>query len=124
MLPVVAGLCASGFVRLQSGTKLPLASVHVRVTDGLANAAAVPPGNAERRVRSRSQVADAGALQVLADVDLQRRLAVAEDVIRGAEARRDVVVAGHAVGPREAGAGEEACSPAASTAGNQLHGWS
>ena len=34
MLPVV-GLCASGFVRLQSGTKLLLASVHVRVVDGL-----------------------------------------------------------------------------------------
>src|SRR5690349_22637359 len=36
--------CAPGFVRSQSGTKLRLASTHVRVTDGLANAAAVPPG--------------------------------------------------------------------------------
>ena len=44
MLPVVAGLCANGFVRSQSGTKLPLVSVHVRITDGLPNAAAVPPG--------------------------------------------------------------------------------
>src|ERR1700730_3440634 len=44
MLPVVAGLCANGFVRLQSGTKLPLVSVHVRVADGLPNVAAAPPG--------------------------------------------------------------------------------
>src|SRR5580700_9508406 len=44
MLPVVAGLCASGFVRLQSGTKLPLVSAHVRLTDGLANDARAPPG--------------------------------------------------------------------------------
>src|SRR4051794_38130704 len=32
MLPVVAGLCASGLSRLQSGKKLPLASVQDRVT--------------------------------------------------------------------------------------------
>src|SRR5262249_62309774 len=44
MLPVVAGLCANGFVRLQSGVKLPLLSVHVRITFGLPNAAALPPG--------------------------------------------------------------------------------
>ena len=43
----------------------------------------------------------------LPEADLQRRLAVAEDVIRGAHARRDVVVAGDAVGAREAGAGEK-----------------
>src|SRR5262245_42898212 len=44
MLPVVVGLCASGFARSQSGMKLLLASVHVRFTDGLANPAAAPPG--------------------------------------------------------------------------------
>src|SRR5262249_29655315 len=63
--------------------------------------------NAERRVRIRYQIADAGALQILADADLQRCLAVAEDVIRGAHARRDVVVAGDAVGAREGDAGEK-----------------
>ena len=39
MLPVVAGLCASGFGRLQSGTKLRLLSAHVRPVDG----AKMPP---------------------------------------------------------------------------------
>ena len=32
-LPVVAGVCASGLVRLQSGMKFPFKS-HERVTDG------------------------------------------------------------------------------------------
>ncbi len=44
MLPVVVGLCAPVFRRLQSGTKLLLLSAHVRVTFGLPNAAAAPPG--------------------------------------------------------------------------------
>src|SRR6266853_6007463 len=44
MLPVVVGLWAPTFCRLQSGIKLPLVSVHVRVTFGLPNAAAAPPG--------------------------------------------------------------------------------
>src|SRR5262249_21800741 len=44
MLPVVAGLCAFTLSRLQSGMKLLLVSVHVRVTFGLPNAAAAPPG--------------------------------------------------------------------------------
>src|SRR5215218_6364456 len=44
MLPVVAGLCASGFDRSQSGMKLLLVSVQLRVTEGLAKPAAAPPG--------------------------------------------------------------------------------
>src|ERR1041385_7877609 len=44
MLPVVVGLCAAGFCRLQSATKLLLLSVQLRVTFGLPNAAAEPPG--------------------------------------------------------------------------------
>src|SRR5690349_6655192 len=44
MLPVVAGLCAFTFCRLQSTWKLPFVSAHVRVTFGLPNAAAAPPG--------------------------------------------------------------------------------
>ena len=35
MLPVVVGLCAVGMLRLQSGTKLWLLSVQVRVVPGL-----------------------------------------------------------------------------------------
>src|SRR6185312_5311548 len=41
-------------------------------------------------------------LQVLADVDAQRRLAVAADVVGDADARRDVVVAGDTGRFREA----------------------
>src|SRR5580765_3174330 len=44
MLPVVVGLCAFTFCRLQSTMKLPLLSVQLRVTFGLPNAAAAPPG--------------------------------------------------------------------------------
>src|SRR5439155_11496236 len=69
--------------------------------------AAAPARNPQRRVRRVCEVADAGALQVLPETHLQRGLAGAEQVERGTDARRDVVIAGHAVGPRETRAGEE-----------------
>src|SRR4030095_11554702 len=69
---------------------------HIWVTEPCGGAAR----NAERRVGVRQQIADAGALQIFADADLERRLAIAEDVIGRAHAWRDVVVAGHAVRTR------------------------
>ena len=62
-------------------------------------AAAIAP--VERRVAGRVVLLVVRALEILADVHLQRGLAVAEDVVRRADTRRDVVVAGHALGFRE-----------------------
>src|SRR5207247_8584038 len=53
------------------------------------------------RIRNRVLRVVVRRLQILADVDLQRRPSVAEDVHRGAHARRDVVVTGDAVCSRE-----------------------
>ena len=53
------------------------------------------------RVHQRVAVLVVRALQILADVDLQRGLAVAKDVVRRARAGRDVVEPRHADGLRE-----------------------
>ena len=87
--------CAAGLSRLQSTMKLRLPSVH-----------------ASRRCRTRSDARDdarrgivravddvAGrGFEILAAVELERRLAVAEQIVGDAESRRDVVVAAHAHG--------------------------
>ena len=80
--------------------------------------------NSHARILDREHVVVVRRLEVFADVDLQRRLAVAEDVVRGAHARRDVVVAGHTVGPREGERRRRNCDAARtpfSPSGNQLH---
>ena len=61
--------------------------------------AAVPA--VERRVPEDVVGLVGGRLQVLAGAELQRGLAVAEQVVGRAHARRDVLVAAHAVGPGE-----------------------
>ena len=79
------GLLSSAtlLVRLQSTAKLLFESVHRSVRRLLER---------DRRVRNRVMRVVVGRLQVFAHVSLDRRLAVAEQVVCGAHARRDVVI--------------------------------
>ena len=64
----------------------------------------IRPRAVDRRHERRARIVDGVgipgpcALEVLPDIHLERRLAVAEDVVGGTHPRRDVVVAAHAFG--------------------------
>ena len=77
--------CCCRFSRSQSGTKLPFASVHVRV-DRVGQA-----GDRVRRRRRRRPERCRPRARYLLERHLDRRLAVAEQVVGRAEPRRDVL---------------------------------
>ena len=99
-LPVVAGLCGPRVRQVAVRHE-----VAVRIGPGARDAQRgkrpAAAGRAQRRVRVGPVVRHARPFQVLADVRLDGRLAVAEDVPRHAHARRDVLVRVDAFGARD-----------------------
>ncbi len=83
--PVARLSCSRGSVRLQSIRKFRLPSVHGRADHS--------GHGLHCRVVRRIDAADLRALEVLPEVGLERRLAVAKQVVGDAHARCDVVVA-------------------------------
>src|SRR5262245_7711660 len=123
MLPVVVGLCAPVFCRLQSTTKLWLLSVHVRVTFGLPNAAAVPPGIRSEGFAPETRLPTLAPCRYLPTLTLSAVLPVPNTSyaapMRGVMSLYPVTpgVLGKLTPGKNVLAG---CV----TAGNQLHGWS
>src|SRR5688500_10256664 len=98
--PRLALTVRRGVHQVAVGDKIPT----TRVADREGRVAPAPAGGLDERhgrVVDGVDVAVERRLQVLAEADLQRGLAIAGQVVGAAHARRDVVVAAHALRARE-----------------------